>query len=246
MGCTTNMQRGGGVRIKLLLMLGLLIFMPLASANPTGLTYMDSTWSSNDADDGDIIALNPNKTILASFHDDSVILFNSTSLEKFATFGIKRVAALEFSPDGALLAVNKGSTIQNQESIKLIDIQSLAILDVGALADDKATDISWSPNGQVLAAPGPEGDVELYRREDLSVKTTLGGVHNVDVTCVDYSSDGEYILTGDESGRYAIWNSLGVRQGDYRDFGQYLVDCKFTPDGLDYVLLDDNGKISSK
>lgn len=246
MGCTSNMQRGGGVRIKLLLMLALLILMPVASANPTGLTYMDSTWSSNDADDGDIIALNPNKTILASFHDDSVMLFNSTSLEKFATFSIKRVSALEFSPDGELLAVNKGSTIQNQESIKLIDLQSLSILEAGALADDKATDISWSPNSQVLAAPGPDGDVELYRREDLSVKTTLGGVHNVDVTCIDYSSDGEYILTGDESGRYAIWDSQGVRQGDYRDFGQHLLDCKFTPNGLDYVLLDDRGGISSK
>ena len=240
------MQGGNGVRIKFLLMLTVLLFMPLASANPTGLTYMDSTWSTYDADDGDLIALNPNETILASFHDDSILLFNATSLEKFATFSMKRVAALEFSPDGTLLAVNKGSTIQNQESIKLIDIQSLTVLELGALADDKATDISWSADSQVLAAPGPEGDVELYRRADLSVKTTLGGVHNVDVTCIDYSSDGEYILTGDESGRYAIWNSQGVRQGDYRDFGEHLVDCKFTPNGLDYVLLDENGKISSK
>lgn len=240
------MQGGSDVRVKFLLMLTVLIFMPLASANPTGLTYMDSTWSTYDADDGDLIALNPNETILASFHDDSILLFNATSLEKFATFSMKRVAALEFSPDGALLAVNKGSTIQNQESIKLIDIQSLTVLEVGALADDKATDISWSTDSQVLAAPGPEGDVELYRRGDLSVKTTLGGVHNVDVTCIDYSSNGEYILTGDESGRYAIWDSQGVRQGDYRDFGEQLVDCKFTPNSLDYVLLDENGKISSK
>lgn len=246
MRCTPIMQRGECVRIKFLMMLTVLIFMPLASANPTGLTFMDSTWSSYDADNGDIIALNPNETILASFHDDSVLLFNATTLEKFATFNMKRVAALEFSPDGTLLAVNKGSTIQNQESIKLIDIQSLTILELGALADDKATDISWSTDSQVLAAPGPEGDVELYRRSDLSVKTTLGGVHNVDVTCIDYSSDGEYILTGDESGRYAIWDSQGVRQGDYRDFGEYLIDCKFTPNGLDYVLLDESGKISSK
>ena len=207
---------------------------------------MDSTWSTYDADDGDLIALNSNKTILASYHDDSVILFNATSLEKITTFSMKRVAALEFSPDGTLLAVNKGSTVQLKESIKLIDIPSLSVLDVGVLADDKATDIAWSSDGQVIAAPGSEGDVELYRVEDLSLKTTLGGVHNVDVICIDYSSDGTHIITGDESGRYAIWNSQGVRQGDYRDFGQPLIDCKFTPDGSDYVLLDENGKISSK
>ena len=67
-----------------------------------------------------------------------------------------------------------------------------------------------------------------------------------DSTCIDYSVNGDYIVTGDESGRYAIWDSQGVRQGDYRDFGEPLVDCKFTPDGIDYVPLDDKGKISSK
>ena len=240
------MQRGEYGRIKLLLVAALMISLPMASANPTGLTYMDSTWSTYDAEDGDLIALNSNKTILASTHDDSVILFNATSLEKFATFSMKRVSAIEFSPDGTTLAVNKGSTIQFKDSIKLIDIPSLTVLDVGAQADDKAKDIAWSPNGQIIAAPGAEGDVELYRKEDLSVKTTLAGVHNVDVTCIDYSVNGDYIVTGDESGRYAIWDSQGVRQGDYRDFGEPLVDCKFTPDGIDYVLLDDKGKISSK
>jgi len=243
---TPNMQGGECWRIKLLLMVALLAFLPVASANPTGLTYMDSTWSTYDAEDGDLIALNPNNTILASTHDDTIILFNATSLEKFATFTMKRVAAMEFSPDGTTLAVNKGSTIQFKESIKLIDIPTLSILDVGALADDKAEDIAWSQDGQIIAAPGAEGDVELYRKDDLSVKTTLGGVHNVDVSCIDYSPNGDYIITGDESGRYAIWDSQGVRQGDYRDYGEPLIDCKFTPDGLDYVLLDNKGKISSK
>ena len=135
---------------------------------------MDSTWSTYDADDGDLIALSPNKTILASSHDDSVILFNATSLEKIATFSMKRVAALEFSPDGTLLAVNKGSTVQLKESIKLIDIPTLSILDVGVLADDKAADIAWSPDSQVIAAPGSEGDVELYREEIFRLRLPWG------------------------------------------------------------------------
>ena len=42
----------------------MLILTPIASATPTGLTYMDSTWSSYDADDGSIVAINPNNTIL--------------------------------------------------------------------------------------------------------------------------------------------------------------------------------------
>ena len=40
---------------------------------------------------------------------------------------------------------------------------------------------------------------EQYRYPGLTIKNTLHGVHVVDVTCIDYRSDGEYIITGDES-----------------------------------------------
>lgn len=232
--------------VKLPTIIAILILLPIVSANPTGLTYMESTWSASDVDAGEIIALNHNNTILATAHEGEVVLYNATTLEKIDSFEMGRVAALVFSPEGEILAVNKDTTIQDKESIKFIDISTLSVLGISALADDTSSELAWSPDGQIIAAPGPEGDVELYRRADLSIKTTLGGVHNVDVTCIDYRSDGEYILTGDESGRYALWNSQGVRQGDYREFGEPLVDCKFTPDGLDYVLLDEKGKTESR
>ena len=223
-----------------------LMLMPIASAVPTGLTYMDSTWSSYDADDGNLVAINSNNTILASVHDDEVIIFDVESLDKLASFPFERVSAMEFSPDGKLLAINKGSSVQVRESLKLIEISSMSVLDRDALADDRAVDIAWSPDGQYIAAPGPEGDVEFYRTTDLSVKDTLYGVHNTDVTCIDFRYDGEYILTGDESGRYAMWNSSGYLQGVARDYGEELLDCKFSPDGQDIVLLDVKGNLMSR
>jgi WD40 repeat protein len=233
-------------RTLLLSITAIFLLSPVSANIPTGLTYMDSTWSSSEEDSGSLLALNSNNTILASVHNDDVILFNANTLEKLATFNFDKVSAIEFSPNGSTLAVNKAASVQVKESIKLIDVHSLTIRTNSALADDRATDIAWSPSGDVLAAPGPEGDVELYRYEDLSIKTTLHGVHNVDVTCIDYRSDGEYLITGDESGRYAIWNSQGVRQNEYREFGNELVDCKFSPDGQDIILLDAKGKLMSR
>ncbi len=223
-----------------------LLLMPIASAVPTGLTYMDSTWSSYDSDDGNLVAINSNNTILASVHDDEVVIFDVETLDKIASFPFERVSAMEFSPDGKLLAINKGSSVQVRESLKLIEISSMTVLDRNALADDRAVDISWSPNGQYIAAPGPDGDVEFYRTTDLSVKDTLYGVHNMDVTCIDFRYDGEYILTGDESGRYAMWNSSGYLQGVAREFGEELLDCKFSPDGQDIILLDVEGNLMSR
>jgi len=220
---------------------------PMASATPTGLTYMDSTWSSYDADDGSLVTINPDNTILASVHNDKVVLFNVDTLEKIANFTFDKVSAIEFSPDGSVLVVNKGSNILVKESLRLIDIENLSVLEHNALADYRAADIAWSPDSEVIAAPGPEsGDVELYRKNDLSIKDTLHGVHNVDVSCIDYSSDGKYLITGDVSGRYAIWNSNGSLEGEYRQYKEDIIDCKFTPDGADIILLDSKGDLVSR
>lgn len=232
-------------RLTLALMAMLVCSIGVVGAAPTGLTYLDSTWASHDSEDGDLVAISPDNTIIASVHGDQIFLFNSTTLDKIHSFNVDRVAAIEFSPDGNYLAINKGSTVQIKESIKLIEIATMEILERSALADDKARALAWNPDGDVIAAPGPEGDVELYRLADLSVKDTLHSVHNFDVTCIDYRPNGDNIVTGDESGRYGLWNSNGVNQ-NYIDLNHGLVDCKFTPDGMDILLLDERGKLISE
>ena len=234
-------------RLTLVITLCALLLVPLTSAVPSGLTYLDSTWSTNDGDDGDLIALNQNRTILASYHGNDIVLFNTSNFEQIGKINFDEdIAGMEFNPNGSVLAINKRSTVQIRESIKLIDVETLEVYDSGVLAEDRFRDISWSTDGQVISAQGPNGDVEQYRYPELSIKNTLHGVHVVDITCIDYRSDGQYIVTGDESGRWAIWNMQGQRQGDYREYGEGLVDCKFSPDGLDIVLLGDDGMITSR
>ena len=235
-------------RIGLLFALFAVAFLPFVSANPSGLTYLDSTWSSNDGDEGDLLALNPNGTILASYHGKDIILFNATTFEQIGKINFDEdVAGMEFNPNGSVLAINKRSTAQIRESIKLIDVETLQVLDSGVLADDRFRDIAWSVDGMVISAHGYDGEVvEQYRYPELTIKNTLHGVHVVDVTCIDYRSDGEYILTGDESGRWAVWNMQGQKQGSYIEYGEGLLDCKFSPDGLDIILLGDDGTITSR
>ena len=242
----------GSLRSRLILSITVIILgiTPIISANPSGLTYLDSTWSTYDAEDGELVDINSNHTIVASVHDDKVILFNSSSLEKIATFPFDRISTIKFSPSGDLLAVNKVTSTQNKDSLKLIDIASLTVLEQSGISDGKAKDIDWSNDGQIIAAPGPDGDVELYKRSDLSVKDTLHSVHNVDVNCIDYRFDDAYVITGDESGRYAVWNTTSEgashREGDYREYDENLLDCKFTPNGEDIVLLGESGEITSR
>lgn len=218
----------------------------MAQATPSGLTYLDSTWSSIDGEAGELIALSPNETILASYHGKEIILFNTSTLERIGEFQFDEdIAGMEFNPNGSLLAINKRSTATLKESIKLIDMTSMEVLEDSVLVDDRFRDISWSVDGKLLAAQGNDGDVEQYHIPELNLKNTLLNVHVVDITCIDYNSDGVHILTGDKSGRWAVWNLLGELQDDYYTFSEGLNDCRFSPDGLDIVLLGENGKITS-
>ena len=234
-------------RIPLFATILIMLLLPLVSAAPSGLTYLDSTWSSHDGEDGDLLTINSNRTILASYHGKDIILYNTSTLEQIGSFTIDEdLSAMEFNPNGTVLAINKRSNIQLKESIKLIDIEAMQVMEDSVLANDDFRDLAWSPNGQLIAAQGPEGDVEQYWYPELTLKNTLHGVHVVDITCIDYRPDGQYIVTGDESGRWAIWNLQGERQGSYRDFGEGILDCKWSPDGTDLVLIGEDGKISSR
>ena len=118
-------------RIGLLFSLFALAFLPFASAIPSGLTYLDSTWSTNDGDEGDLLALNPNGTIIASYHGKDIILFNTTTFEQIGKISFDEdIAGMEFNPNGTVLAINKRSTAQIRESIKLIDVETLQVYEV--------------------------------------------------------------------------------------------------------------------
>ena len=242
-------NRASSVRGKfgLLLTLFAVVSLPFASAVPSGLTYLDSTWSSLEGDGGELIAMNPNGTILASYHGNDIIFFNATTLEKIGIISFDEdISAMKFNPNGSLLAINKRSTVHLKESIRLIDINEMQVLESSVQADDSFRNIAWSVDGTILAAQGYDGDVEQYRIPSLTLKNTLQEVHVVDVTCIDYRFDGQYILTGDEAGRWAVWDLQGQRQGPYREFGQELVDCKFSPDGNDIVFLGEDGNFTSR
>ena len=126
----------------------IMLLLPLVSAVPSGLTYLDSTWSSHDGEDGDLVTINSNRTILASYHGKEIILYNTSTLQQIGSFTIDEdLSAMEFNPNGTVLAINKRSNIQLKESIKLIDIEAMQVMEDSVLANDDFRDLAWSPNG---------------------------------------------------------------------------------------------------
>ena len=79
-------------RLTLALMAMLVCSIGVVGAAPTGLTYLDSTWASHDSEDGDLVAISPDNTIIASVHGDQIFLFNSTTLEAKSSSAISTIS----------------------------------------------------------------------------------------------------------------------------------------------------------
>ena len=98
----------------------------------------------NDGEAGELIALSPNETILASYHGKEIILFNTTTLERVGEFHLTRTL-LEWNLIQMDHSRNKQTIYCNtKESIKIIDMTSMEVLEDTVLVDDRFRDISWS------------------------------------------------------------------------------------------------------
>jgi len=222
------------------------VFTFLGESTPSGLSYLDSTWVDGDYEQTKFVEITDSHIIAA--HDDTLVVYNISDNTILKSFTFPEMSSISVSANGEFIAVNRAYSTEEPKSLQIINLTSLELLSTKGYSDSDSKDISWHPDTDHLAAPGKDGDVKILRRSDMSVKNTLGGVHNVEVTCIEYRSDGEYLITGDEAGRYAIWNKDGSLFESYRTLqeNEGILDCKWSPDGEDFVLLGDNGIIVSR
>ena len=222
------------------------VFSCFTTAIPSGLTYLDSTWLDGDFDSTKFVELTDE--FIIGVHDDELVIYDKETRDLVNRQTLLEMSAIKASPDGNYLAVNKAFTLQEPKSLLLVNLTDFSILQQRGSTDTNSKDLTWHPTENFIAAPGKDGDVVILRRSDMSVKNTLGGVHHVEISCLDYREDGEYLITGDESGRYAIWSQNGSLIDTYRNLpnNEGIVDCKWSPDGQNFILIGDEGNVFSR
>lgn len=73
------------------------------------------------------------------------------------------------------------------------------------LLSDYVTAIAWSPDGKTLAASSAAGEVVLFYRAEPRQREVLQGVTGCSVDCLVFSSDGQFLAAGGQSGQVKIW-----------------------------------------
>lgn len=205
----------------------LLITTTLASAASSDISFKGATTVS-EADGSSAVAIDGEAIYLASGYDDHMTVMWLDNLTVLTTVELNRpVQTLEFSPDGAMLAIAVTGSETETDSIQLFDMDSMTMTAKQQAANPRPTNIEWSPDGGLLAVPNSNNGVDLIRVSDMEVERSLSNEHNTDVTCISFSQNGAHLLTGDGSGRMVMWNVDGTATAKKWELNHEVISCEF-------------------
>jgi WD40 repeat protein len=107
--------------------------------------------------------------------------------------------ALAWSPNGDILAVglggltSKGGKSRKDGAFLILDAKTLEILHEGRDSKLWIRDVSFSPNGALLAVGSMDNNIYLYAVRDNFKLYAKCSKHNNPISHVDFSSNSEYI-----------------------------------------------------
>jgi hypothetical protein len=132
--------------------------------------------------------------------------FGFTFQTRWSIAGGTKVHRLVFSPDGHWLAAAVGS----QAKVFEITADGLA-RDSGAalLGRPEITGLAFSPDGKTIAIVDESGTLSLFESASLKSVTRVSKAHSGRASCVTFTGDGAYIVTGGRDGKVKVWTARG-------------------------------------
>ena len=140
------------------------------------------------------------------------------------------VLALEWSPDGEMLAVAAGNAVYIYAGSDLSQVQ---ILDEGAWTSG----LAFSPNGSLLAAGSRDGELRIWRTtgngSGFEAQPALQWTaHKKGINQISFSSDGRYLASGGNDAIARVWNTASGSLEQQMIGGTFAIPAlAFQPDG---------------
>jgi WD40 repeat protein len=122
-----------------------------------------------------------------------------------------RVLALDFNPDGTLLAAGGGDPTRSGE-IKVWEVgKGMHVRTIGGLHSDTVFGLRFSPDGTKLASAGADKFLKVSRADDGKEIRSFEG-HTNHVLAVDWKSDGTQLVTGGADNVLKVWDLTSGEQ----------------------------------
>lgn len=156
---------------------------------------------------------------------------------------VDRVTALDFSPDGALLAIASGEPSRTGQ----LQVRRLAdgavVWENAELHSDVIYSVAFSPTGEYLATAAADRNVKILDAASGELRQTLEG-HTSHALAVAWRDDGAALVTGGADSALKVWNFFSGRQErTINGPGKEATGVAFTPSGEEIVAAWGDGVV---
>lgn len=194
------------------------------------------------------VAFTPTALISAGY-EGSVKSWNPSNWQGRALFEVPRCqAALQLGGSGPMLAVLRGEGRDTMKpktaEVWIWDVESAT--SPGKFSASGATDLAFSPTGEVVATLMTDQKVQLWKREGSPLAQL-----DTQATCLDFSPDGKTLAVGGTDGVVQLWEvGSATLAASLPSLGQRVLSVRFSPDGKQlaygsegHLVLSAQGKV---
>ncbi len=191
------------------------------------------------------VSYSPDDELVAAGYASGVVIYNSTTKEVIKSINMNdAVYRVEFSSDGQFLVLGLRSLESYQNSLVLLSKEA----DWGVISEvtgsKRVVAVAISPTNSNIAFNGATNSIIEANFSDLDDSTTYGGIHSSTVTCLSYSHDGSFLLSGGSDGRLVKWNRNNSSTEVIYNFElDGVADCSFSPSNDKFAVLSGGGII---
>ena len=141
---------------------------------------------------------------------------------------------LRFSPDGERFAAS--CAIEDTSVITIHNVAGGELIASNSF-DTHVASFNWHPSGRWIAVAAYDGGV--YRLDAMTAEKSLLGRHKAQATRVEFSTDGDYLISGGWDRELICWDAQTLQ----RSFAAFLDGYigKFRADGRAYALETESG-----
>ncbi|CAH9092846.1 unnamed protein product [Cuscuta europaea] len=193
------------------------------------------------------LAFNKSGTMLAAAGDDEGIKLINTidgSVSRVLKAHRGSITGIAFDPKSEYLASidSIGTVIQWELQSGRIIHTLKNIAPPTGLDHAFMNTLSWSPDGELLAAPGLKNDVVMYDRDTAESLFSLRGDHVQPICFISWSPNGKYMATSGLDRQVLVWDIDKKLDIDRQKFDNMICCMAWKPQGNTLAVIDAMGK----
>ena len=231
-----------------LFLISLLAFnlLSISVSASSGLVYNSAATNDIKSSTSNYVSVNHDNSIIAGAYSKEVVLYHTSNYSVIDVIEFQReVFDVKFSPDGNHLAITTVSTPEFSDSVIIYDVLENEVFPDREKTNSVRSSISWMPDSNYLAVSNFQNGINLIKIDSMEVEIQYSNEHLADITCIEFSNDGQLLISGDKNGVLNLWNSDGTFTGKSFNLQSEITGCGFNSQNQRVSAVSIDGEIST-